>query len=149
MSMVNKPYILTDKIAVISKGITMRKFILAIVLVALLLSACSIGRDLSTPSSRLVGHWKALAPTGAEYYFSEIDPETGEGIWTEYDPRDGTTFICKYVVVSEAPEGEEIAIFLTAADGYVSDAEFVMAKDGLFAKMHSFTIQYLDDKTEY
>lgn len=117
----------------------------------LLLSACGNSRDLSTPSSRLVGHWKSKGFTKAEYYFSPVGEKTGEGKQTEYDPRDGTVFICNYTVSSETPEGENLRIYVSC-QGYEEFAhftEFVIQKDGLTAKMHNFTIEYIDLKTEY
>jgi hypothetical protein len=61
--------------------------------ITLVLSGC--GRDLSTPSSRLVGHWVAATDLKTEYYYSEIDSKTKVGTLTEYDPRDGTVLDCK------------------------------------------------------
>lgn len=132
----------------------MRRTIRILVLFALLLSACAGGRDLSTPSSRLVGHWisdhEIEKGYRIEYFFTEIDSTTGKGLETEYDPRDGTVFIMTYVINSQAPEGEKLVILETAPDGMeLPRAEFEIAKDGLTAKMRKFTITYIDDKTEF
>ncbi len=133
----------------------MKKFIFIVVLASLLvLSACGNSRDLSTPSSRLVGHWivdhEIEKGYRIEYYFTEIDPATGKGLVTEYDPRDGTVFIMTYVINSQAPDGEKIEIIETTPDGMeMPQTEFEIAKDGLTAKMRKFTITYVDDKTEY
>ena len=127
-------------------------YLIVMTLAVLILSACSGGggRDLSTPSSRLVGHWRADTARKIEYYFSEINPDTGEGIQAEYDPKDGTVFICKYKINSEAPDGENLTILLTAPDGMeIPSADFVINEDGMNAKMRAYTIAYLDDKTEY
>ncbi len=107
-------------------------------------------RNLSTPSSRLVGHWRANTPLKIEYYFSEINPDTGEGTQTEYDPRDGTVFICEYKIFSETPDGKNLTILITAPDGSeIPSADFVIDGDGMNAQMRGFTITYLDNKTEY
>ena len=137
------------------EGNDMRKFFLAIVMTALLfISACGGGRDLSTPSSRLVGHWisdhEIEKGYHIEYYFSEIDPATGKGLVTEYDPRDGTVFILTYVINSQALEGEKLVILETAPDGMeIPRTEFEISKDGLTAKMRKFTITYVDEKTDF
>jgi hypothetical protein len=171
---------LHDKIILNSERDKMKKTILVFSLIALLLSACNktvstpiptptvspiptptvsptptpIGRDLSTPASRLVGHWQSDVEIEKgyhiEYYFTEIDPATGKGLSTEYDPRYGTVFIMTYVIISQAPEGEKLVILETAPDGMqMPRTEFEIAKDGLTAKMRKFTITYIDDKTEY
>jgi hypothetical protein len=113
------------------------------------------GRDLSTPSSRLVGHWRVIREIEKgyhiEYYFSEIDSETGLGKQTEYDPRDGTVFICDYEISSESPDGEALRIFVSCPgyEEFDDFTEFVIQKDGLKAQMRKFFIEYVDDKTEY
>jgi len=135
----------------------MKKYLgsLVVMMIAVFIfSACGGGRDLSSPSSRLVGHWIADHEIEKgyhiEYYFSEIDPTTGKGLSTEYDPRDGTVFIMTYIINSQAPEGEKLEILETAPDGMEMPlTEFEIAKDGLTAKMRKFTITYVDDKTEY
>lgn len=132
----------------------MKRTVLIFVLFSLFLSACGGGRDLSTPSSRLVGHWisdhEIEKGYRIEYFFTEIDSTTGKGLETEYDPRDGTVFIMTYVINSQAPEGEKLVILETAPDGMeLPRAEFEIAKDGLTAKMRKFTITYMDDKTEF
>lgn len=125
--------------------------IFVIIFVSMMLSACGGGRDLSTPSSRLVGHWRADTALKIEYYFSDTNPETELGTQTEYDPRDGTVFICKYQISSQTPNGKELRIFVSCP-GYeeLDDfTNFVIEEDGLQAKMHNFTIEYVDSKTEY
>lgn len=130
----------------------MKKTIFILALFALLLSACGGGRDLSTPSSRLVGHWKRKDPTDSqfEYYFSEIDPDTDEGTLTLYSVGVGTTFISSYKILSEAPGGENISLMVTNPSGiFPINVEFVIEKDGLSAKMMEFYIEYVDGKTEF
>lgn len=137
----------------------MKKTILLLVLFALLLSACGGGRDLSTPSSRLVGHWRTINVVAmSEMYFGEIDKETGEGKFAEYDLRDGTLAKGTYKVVRETPGGESITIRL-ALFGYQDldipsdllnpEADLEVQEDGVKAKMWEFYIEYVDDKTEF
>ncbi len=141
-----------------------RGCLVVLMLVVLILTACSSvevtdiptatskvkERDLSTPSSRLVGHWRANTPLQIEYYFAEINPETGEGIQIEYDPRGGSVFICKYKIYSETPDGKNLSILIIAPDGTeIPRADFVIDEDGMNAQMRAFTITYLDNKTEY
>ncbi len=84
-------------------------YLIIAVIFMLILSSCG-GRDLSTPSSRLVGHWVADTGIKTEYYYSDIDSKTKVGSLTEYDPRDGTVFICNYTIFSEAPDGEMVTL---------------------------------------
>lgn len=131
----------------------MKRAVLILVFFVLFLSACSGGRDLSTPSSRLKGHWtrKDLTDSQFEYYFSGIDPDTGEGTITSYNVGEGTTFVSKYKIYNEAPGGENIALIVTTPSGMEIpfNMEFVIAKDGLSAKMMEFNIEYIDGKTEF
>lgn len=140
----------------------MRKTLFSVVVImvaSIMLSACEAGRDLSTPSSRLVGHWRTINVVAmSEYYFGEINEETGKGTFAEYDMRNGSLAKGTYKVVRETPGGEEITIRPTLF-GYedldlpagVLDLEedLVVQKDGLKAKMMNFYIEYVDDKTEF
>lgn len=136
--------------------------LVVMMLAVFILSACGGGRDLSTPSSRLVGHWR-LKGTGVEgeYYFGEIDKETGEGTFTSYSTKTGILVKGTYVVARETPEGEAIIIDYTLYGvedppdeySYLSEMDFEIAKDGLTGKeLYGSifnTLEYVDDKTEY
>lgn len=131
------------------KGIGMKRTIFILALFTLLLSACG-GRDLSTPSSRLVGRWMSMAEVPTEKYFSEINPRTGEGTYIEYNLRDGGVFIMTYMIISESPAGEKLTILYWGPDGTrFPYADLVVQDDGLRAKFRDYYIEYLDDKTEF
>lgn len=136
----------------------MKKIIFVFVLFALLLSACG-GRDLSTPASRLVGHWD-VPEKNSEYYIGKIDQKTGEGKWTVYETDTGVVSICSYKIESQAPEGEEIDVDVRDAngDGCIGFGDFKVPKDGLTVVDYvlvnilfgrEFSWSYIDGKTEY
>ena len=107
------------------------------------------GRDLYTPSSRLVGHWVADTGIKTEYYFSKIGSKTAEGTITEYDPRDGTVFVGKYSIFSETPDGNAVTLEVTWPGGMGSDLiDYIVQNEGKLGIMSSFPIEYVDDKTE-
>jgi len=116
------------------------------VLLMFLLYGC--GRDLSTPSRRLVGHWRSTTGLEAEYFVSEIDSKTGQGTITKYDLRDGTVYILKYRIRDEQPKGNKVAIIATGPEGGQNQIEFSVAEDGSGGTMHTFYIKYVDGKTE-
>lgn len=121
-------------------------FLVAMIIIMLLLSGC--GRDLSIPSSRLVGHWRSTTVRHIEYYFTEINNSTDEGTITEYDPADGTVFIGKYTIFSETPEGKDVTLVVTWPGGGDDLMDFVVQLDGESARMMEFNIKYVDDNTE-
>lgn len=140
----------------------MKKCLAVIMLAVFILSACSGGgeeRDLSTPSSRLVGHWRSINTVAmSEYYFGEIDEETGKGAFAEYGAKSGTLAKGTYKVVRETPEGEAITIIMILFGYEDSDVPFdimnpetdlEVQEDGMKAKMRKYYIEYVDDKTEY
>ena len=116
------------------------------VLLMFLLYGC--GRDLSTPSRRLVGHWRSTTGIEAEYFISEIDSKTGQGTITEYNSLDGTVYIGKYRIRDEQPKGNKVAIIATWPEGAQNQIEFSVAEDGSGGTMHKFYIKYVDGKTE-
>lgn len=141
---------LFDIITASQKGTEMKRTVLILVLFALLLAACDSCRDLSTPSSRLVGRWMSKAEVATEKYFSEIDPDTGEGTYIEYNLRDGGVFIMKYMIISESPAGEKLTILYWDPDGTrLPYADLVVQDDGLRAKFRDYYIEYIDNKTEF
>jgi hypothetical protein len=127
----------------------MKKFwsylIIAVILM-LILSSC--GRDLSTPSGRLVGHWAADAAIKTEYYYSEIDSKTKVGTLTEYDPRDGTMLACKYTIFAEAPDGENVTLEEACPGDIAAIVDYVLKEDGTTALRMSTRMNYVDSKTK-
>ncbi len=131
----------------------MKKFIFILVLVSLLsLSACGNSRDLSTPSSRLVGHWKAGGITSYEYYLTAIDKEIGEGKITLYKPNSGTVETGTYKIASEQPDGKAVEISVLWS-GYGDSTPgmfyFEIPAEAMEARINGNYIEYIDDKTEY
>jgi hypothetical protein len=119
--------------------------IIAVILI-LILSGC--GRDLSTPSSRLIGHWVADTALKTEYYYSEIDSKTKAGTLTEYDPRDGKVFTCNYSIFSEAPDGEKVTLEEACPGDIAMITDYVVNEDGTTALRMSYRINYVDSKTK-
>jgi hypothetical protein len=126
--------------------------IIAVILIPIL---CGCGRDLSTPSSRLVGHWSAATDLKFEYYFSKIDSKTNEGTITVYEPNNGTVSTGKYTIASETPSGQKVTLGVTMwwsnGDGLI---DFVVKEDGTTAIVEGTTyslntrINYVDSKTK-
>jgi hypothetical protein len=119
--------------------------IIALTLI-LILTGC--GRDLSTPSSRLVGHWASNAATKTEYYYSEIDSKTKVGTLTEYDPRTGTALTCSYDIFSEVPNGENVTLEEACPGDIAAVVEYVVKEDGTTASRMSTRMNYVDSKTK-
>jgi hypothetical protein len=123
-------------------------FIIAFLL-TLVLTAC--GRDLSTPSSRLVGHWRVNLPVNYEWYFSEIDSKTGEGTLTEYNPIDDSVGVGQYKIFSEEPDGYTVTIVYKGPvdNGFDTMDVIVVQKDGMSATIiNLLTMDYIDNKTK-
>lgn len=92
----------------------------------------------------------------SDYYFGEIDEETGKGTFAEYSVRTGSLSKGTYKVVVETPEGESITILPTLFGYEDSDLPYDLLKmvlevqeDGLKAKMRKFYIEYVDEQTEF
>jgi hypothetical protein len=121
-------------------------YLIIAVILMLILSGC--GRDLSTPSSRLVGHWVADAAIKTEYYYSEIDSKTKIGTLIEYDPRSGTESTCNYDIFSEAPNGENVTLEEACPGDIAAIVDYVVNTDGKTALRMSTRISYVDAKTK-
>jgi hypothetical protein len=121
-------------------------YLIIAVILMLILSGCS--RDLSTPSSRLVGHWVAETGVKTEYYYSEIDSKTKVGTLTEYDPRNGTVITCKYSIFTEAPDGENVTLEEACPGDIASIVDYVVKEDGKTALRMSTRMNYVDTKNK-
>lgn len=95
-----------------------------VVILMLTLSACS--RNLSTPSSRLVGHWETSGDPKEELFISKVGSKTGEGSLTIYVPRDGSVTIGNYKIFTEEPDGNEVAITVKTPIGTEYIIDFVL-----------------------
>jgi hypothetical protein len=129
-------------------------YLAVIVLAVFILSACEGGggRDLSTPSSRLVGHWRYTELNEEiQSFISEVNPDTGEGNWTMYSPSSGEVVILKYKILSEVPDGKNLKLLLTHLNGSAITPELVIETDGLTAEIldSDELLTYIDEKTEY
>lgn len=87
-------------------------------------------RDLSTPSSRLVGHWENVNG-GADIYYDFIDPQLKIGSCI-ISNRNGNLPV-QFKVLSEEPSGKNLKIreFFSLDKGQVSfDLQCCIPKDG-------------------
>jgi hypothetical protein len=121
-------------------------YLIIAVILMLILSGC--GRDLSTPSSRLVGHWAADGAIKTEYYYSEIDSRTKVGTLTEYDPRTGAVITCNYGIFNEEPSGQNVSLEEACPGDIAAVVDYVVKEDGTSALRMSTKLNYLDSKTK-
>jgi len=151
----------------------MKKTILIFVLFSLLLFACDAssnspsegttsGRDLSTPSSRLVGHWTGFGKY--DLFFTALDSKE-LGKMTVYNTDTGGTIYFTYFTLEESPRGKNLSILPILEGEYVDEGpfsepedrltspifDFKIAKDGLTAIIGwpngEMELSYVDDKT--
>jgi hypothetical protein len=112
----------------------MTSSVVRLVLVGLALTTAPLGvnaqapRDLSTPASRLVGHW---ATTGnVHYYFGPVDSlDIGSLTWVEID-RDSTVVKHRYKIISQARSGERLTIQVLFGSGGDRVDQYVVSRDG-------------------
>ncbi len=121
-------------------------YLMIALILMLILSGC--GRDLSTPSSRLVGHWVSSTAIKTEYYYSEIDSKTKLGTLTMYDPRNDTEVTCNYDIFSELPNEENVSLEEACPGEITAIVDYVVKKDGTSALRMSSKITYVDTKTK-
>ena len=103
---------------------------LGVLVLVVLLAACG-GRDLSTPSSRIVGHWRAevdLVDLHVDAFFGALDEDGVVAVTFARDDGDmggsGT-----YRVVSEEADGEILTARLTLG-GQSEEVTVTVPRDG-------------------
>jgi len=74
-------------------------------------------RDLSTPATRLVGHWLNLSDS-THLYFGPTDPTTHTGTVRQRAAGSGGRVVrFRYTIGPQAPVGEQIAVEIVSSDG--------------------------------
>ena len=112
------------------------------------------GRDLSTPSSRLVGHWRNIGG-GADIYYGPIDFRSQAGTFTISTP-DGQ-FSRGFKILFEEHSGNKLTVkeYLqysnrsgtVVAEYFLSEDGRSMVKEYLLNEGPFLTYRYVDDKT--
>jgi len=98
----------------------------------LLLASCE-QRDLSTPSSRLVGHWRSRS---FEYYFSPVDQQTKEGVFIQ--DIEGIVLHGVYQIIDEEKDGEELVFRFNVPEVGQGRGLFRIQQDGLKMEVREF-----------
>jgi len=101
----------------------------------LVLASCE-QRDLSTPASRLVGHWRSRT---FEYYFSPVDPQTREGIFIQ--DIEGIVLHGVYEIIDEEPRGELLVFRFRIPEIGQGRGSFRIQQDGLKMAVREFPYQ--------
>jgi len=139
----------------------MKKYLgwLAVMMLAVFtLSACTGGkeareageeRDLSTPSSRIVGHWKFIDEP-VEHCYGEIDKETREGEFTTWRPETGETGPTHtYKIIEEDLMNNSLTLWIRDSSNeylYIVDLDGISMKRPSGIKTLYFA--YIDDDTD-
>jgi hypothetical protein len=108
-------------------------------------------RDLTTPSLRLIGHWKSKV--GDNLYYSAIDTSQGIGSYFLVQPN-GNVAHYHYSIVSEMSNGERVKVKLLNSDDWSRVETYYISKDGkrmiietvLLGFEVSATLEYIDSK---
>jgi hypothetical protein len=100
----------------------------------------NIYRDFSTPSSRLVGHWKIVpnkkTKTQVEYFFSAINQDAGvigqmiQCNHTINKPSKDKEYFAYYVIKKEDTHGTSLLIEAAWSPTMISILSFEVDKDG-------------------
>jgi len=117
----------------------MKKKILLSPLLILLLLSCGIGRNLSSPVSRMVGHWQGNK--GNEYYFGPIGSQ-GVGELTVVG-NGGSISFDSYQIYQEQNDG---VAFSRMEEG--NNWAIIIPPDGKTADIHALTGYYRDKVEE-
>jgi len=118
-------------------------------IIIIVLTSCQ-GRDLSTPSKRLVGHWLSDKQGWHEFY-SPVDPITKTGTFVQVDDSDA--FYAQYRLISENLDGTHVKIQLLTLNDTLPEIEMEwdIDMDGIkrkHAEYPSNSWTYVDNKTE-
>ena len=102
-------------------------------LLSILVLASCYQRDLSTPSSRLVGHWRSRS---FEYYFSPVDQQTKEGVFIQ--DIEGIVLHGVYQIIDEEKNEEELVFRFNVPEVGQGRGLFRMEQNGLQMGVREF-----------
>lgn len=128
-----------------------------ITIISICISLLYSQRDLSTPSSRLIGHWKTPLANNREahWFFSKINLDTKSAEVIMIDASTGKTNRVQYRIFNEDTLKEEVVTQLVGDKGYKET--YIIPKDGLSFKMQFISkkgkpcvlhAEYVDDQVE-
>jgi hypothetical protein len=119
---------------------------LIVVLLGITALVAGCARDLSKPSTRLVGHWQSeSASNRSDLYFSPIDKNTKIGNLV-IDDKDGVFYV-QYRVVSEDLDGEKLQWQWIQPGVSPMLLNIRVKKDGLKMTDATRAYNYIDSKT--
>jgi hypothetical protein len=110
-------------VQVLSVGIVAVALVLAALLIGPMLTS---GRDLSTPASRLVGHWESQ--TDRVMTHAIYGPVNASGAGTCYNPDGSVHFTFK--VLYEDPTGTRLVLSEGENESTQIETEYIIAPDG-------------------
>ena len=121
---------------------------IVLLIIAILVIGCS-SRDLSKPSTRLVGHW-AYFPIEdrddpeLEEYFGALDEDSvGSVVLIDGETQN---FYAQYRVLSES--GDTVTIDLFIGTDPIATRSYEVAKDGQSMMYRNLEYQYIDSKAK-
>lgn len=112
-------------------------------------------RDLSTPSSRLVGSWQMYSRSGLPSHVLFFGPIGEDGRGKGYtEDVDGVTIACHYAIVNEAKKGSIVTIQKYLGDDPFREVRILIDQTGLrgsykyvwFGEQFDQRISYIDDR---
>lgn len=118
-----------------------------LVILGILLVGCNT-RDLSSPSSRIIGHWRSKS---VDYYFQPINKDTLIG--NLIIVNDGISYFSRWKLISEERGGELIGIQFF--DPLIYNIEYIIPKNGLeirtpngSANLYPILFTFVDNKSK-
>jgi len=122
---------------------TMALMVVSVLIALALTAGCGFLRDLSTPASRLVGHW--ITDKGDEYYFGR--QVAGEGTLIHLPPS-GEKRTLTYQVLEQDKDADTVTIEMTFGDGTTEERIYRIPGDGIFMREQSEDVPD-EEKTDY
>ena len=112
---------------------------------SILVAGCNPARDLSTPSTRLVGHWKGGKQGDLEVYIGKFDQNGNSRSFDNMTP-DGKFRLLSCNITEEREDLVKMACL--TEDGQVENDIYWPAKHGQTMNINDWPLEYVDSNTE-